>query len=75
MSTNGSSTNGTSVSRPFTDGVYCPLITPFTPGSEELDVPALQKQVVRLAKAGMGLVLLGTNGEGKIPAPSSVPSY
>lgn len=50
--------------RPFPNGVYCPLITPFT-ADEEIDFVAWETQVVRLAKAGMGLVLLGTNGEGR----------
>ncbi|KAM0756083.1 dihydrodipicolinate synthase [Meredithblackwellia eburnea MCA 4105] len=48
--------------RPFPNGVYCPLITPFT-ADEELDIPAWETQVLRLTKAGMGLTLLGTNGE------------
>ncbi|KAF7321887.1 Dihydrodipicolinate synthase [Mycena kentingensis (nom. inval.)] len=48
--------------RPFTAGVWCPLITPFT-ADEEVDFAALKAQVVRLAKARMGIVLLGTNGE------------
>lgn len=50
--------------RPFNNGVYCPLVTPMHE-DEEVNYDALQKQVVRLAKAGMGLVLLGTNGEGE----------
>ncbi|KIY65726.1 putative dihydrodipicolinate synthase [Cylindrobasidium torrendii FP15055 ss-10] len=53
----------TSTARPFTNGVYCPLITPFKPETEELDYEALTTQVVRLAKVHMGIVLLGTNGE------------
>ncbi|KAL8279754.1 hypothetical protein RQP46_007849 [Phenoliferia psychrophenolica] len=48
--------------RDFPNGVYCPLVTPFL-ANEELDIPAWEAQVLRLAKAGMGLVLLGTNGE------------
>ncbi|KAJ6498947.1 dihydrodipicolinate synthase [Mycena sanguinolenta] len=51
------------ISRPFTDGVYCPLITPFKPDTEEVDYDALRAQVVRLASARMGIVVLGTNGE------------
>ncbi|KAF7357685.1 putative dihydrodipicolinate synthase [Mycena venus] len=51
------------ISRPFTDGVYCPLVTPFKPSTEEIDFDALQTQVVRLASARMGIVVLGTNGE------------
>ena len=52
------------VQRSFPNGVYTPLVTPFTE-DEELDIPNWQKAVLRLAKAGMGLVLLGTNGEGQ----------
>ncbi|KAF7376464.1 putative dihydrodipicolinate synthase [Mycena sanguinolenta] len=51
------------ISRSFTDGVYCPLITPFKPDTEEVDYDALRAQVVRLASARMGIVVLGTNGE------------
>ncbi|KAJ6594263.1 dihydrodipicolinate synthetase family protein [Mycena capillaripes] len=51
------------IARPFTDGVYCPLVTPFKPDSEAIDFDALQTQVVRLANARMGIVVLGTNGE------------
>lgn len=60
--TNGT-TNG-APTRKFENGVYTPLITPMT-DDEQVDLAALRKQVVRLADAGMGLVLLGTNGEGK----------
>ncbi|KAJ9125496.1 hypothetical protein QFC22_000457 [Naganishia vaughanmartiniae] len=58
--TNGQ-TNGTT-SRKFENGVYTPLTTPMTE-DEEIDIASLKKQVVRLANAGMGIVLLGTNGE------------
>ncbi|KAJ6625815.1 dihydrodipicolinate synthase [Mycena sp. CBHHK59/15] len=51
------------LTRPFTDGVYCPLVTPFKEGTEAVDFDALQAQVVRLANARMGIVVLGTNGE------------
>lgn len=61
---NGQSGSRTLPSRPFHNGVYCPLITPFT-ADEQIDIPALQKQVIRMASAGMGIVLLGTNGEGE----------
>ncbi|KAJ7072013.1 dihydrodipicolinate synthase [Mycena amicta] len=50
------------LSRPFTAGVWCPVTTAFTQ-DEEVDYDALKAQVVRLAKARMGIVLLGTNGE------------
>ncbi|KAJ7646977.1 dihydrodipicolinate synthase [Roridomyces roridus] len=52
-----------SPARPFTNGVYCPLITPFKADDESVDFDALTAQVVRLAAARMGIVLLGTNGE------------
>lgn len=45
---------------------YTPLVTPFT-HDEEVDWDALVKQVLRLANARMGIVLLGTNGEGECP--------
>lgn len=50
--------------RPFNNGVYTPLITAMT-DDEQVDLNAVKKQVVRLADAGMGIVLLGTNGEGE----------
>ncbi|KAJ7824670.1 dihydrodipicolinate synthase [Mycena olivaceomarginata] len=60
---NASPMSPSALSRPFTDGVYCPLITPFKPDTEAIDFDALQAQVVRLASARMGIVVLGTNGE------------
>jgi len=60
-----SATNGTpngASRRAFPNGVHCPIVTPFTE-NEEIDFPALKKLVIRTAKAGMGITLLGTNGE------------
>lgn len=57
------SANGTS-SRKWANGPSVPLTTPFR-DDESIDHDALAKQVVRLAKAGEGIVLLGTNGEGE----------
>lgn len=49
---------------PLLSGVYAPLITPFHPDNEDLDLPALKTHAVRLATAGLvGLVALGSNGE------------
>lgn len=48
------------------DGPGVPLSTPFKPGCDEVDHVALGKQVVRVAKAGLGVVLLGTTGEGEL---------
>jgi hypothetical protein len=56
--------NGTS-SRKWANGPSVPLTTPFRE-DESIDHEALAKQVVRLAKAGEGIVLLGTNGEGEL---------
>jgi len=38
------------------------LVTPFD-NNEDLDLVALEKQVIRVANGGMGICLLGTNGE------------
>jgi hypothetical protein len=43
---------------------YCPVVTPFKAQTEEINFEAFRTQVVRLASSGMGIVLLGTNGEG-----------
>ncbi|KAM0788389.1 hypothetical protein ACM66B_001527 [Microbotryomycetes sp. NB124-2] len=51
------------ISRPFTAGVYCPVAAPFIADTEELDLKSWEVQILRLAKAGMGLVVHGTNGE------------
>ena len=50
--------------RAFNNGVYTPLITAMT-DDEQVNLEAVKKQVVRLADSGMGIVLLGTNGEGQ----------
>jgi dihydrodipicolinate synthase/N-acetylneuraminate lyase len=57
--------------RPFNDGVYCPLTTAMTEDGQ-VNLEALNKQVVRLANAGMGIVLLGTNGEGECQSSSTL---
>lgn len=49
---------------PLRPGVYSPTMTFFNPDTEELDIPAIRKHSVRLAKAGLvGLVTMGSNGE------------
>lgn len=49
---------------PLRPGVYCPTVTFFHADTEELDIPAIRKHAVRLAKAGLvGLVTMGSNGE------------
>lgn len=48
-----------------------PLTTPFK-ADESIDHDALATQVVRLAKAGVGIVLLGTNGEGEFELTSTI---
>jgi 4-hydroxy-2-oxoglutarate aldolase len=57
-------TNTASVLRP---GVYAPVLTPFKKdGSEDIDYVAFKIGVARLARAGVGLVLSGTLGEGSL---------
>lgn len=49
---------------PLRPGVYAPTMTFFDPNTEELDVAAIRRHAVRLAKAGLvGLVTMGSNGE------------
>lgn len=62
MTTNNTS-NGTP-SRVWAGGPSVPLVTAMN-DDESINYEALAKQTVRLAKAGLGIVLLGTNGEGQ----------
>jgi len=55
--------NGTASKPKWANGPGVPLTTPFKPGCDEVDHEALAKQVVRCAKAGLTIVLLGTTGE------------
>lgn len=55
--------NGTTSSLKWPNGPGVPLTTPFKPGNDEIDHEALAKQVVRCAKAGLTIVLMGTTGE------------
>ncbi|CAO1624195.1 unnamed protein product [Jaminaea pallidilutea] len=48
--------------RPLVGGVYAPVVTPFGQ-DEELDFEAWRKHIVRMAQSGVGLCVLGTNGE------------
>ena len=62
-----SQTNGTTKALPkWPNGPGVPLTTPFKPGNDEIDHDALAKQVVRCAKAGLTIVLMGTTGEGAL---------
>ena len=52
--------------RVWQNGPAVPLTTPFLADDlNSVDHAALAKQVVRCAKAGLGIVLLGTTGEGQ----------
>ncbi|WVQ66884.1 uncharacterized protein L199_005075 [Kwoniella botswanensis] len=51
-----------SASRLWAGGPSVPLVTAMN-ADESINYDALAKQTVRLAKAGLGIVLLGTNGE------------
>ncbi|KAL1409037.1 hypothetical protein Q8F55_005861 [Vanrija albida] len=52
----------TTATKLWPNGVSVPLTTAFKP-DESIDTDAIAAQVVRLAQAGVGIVLLGTNGE------------
>ncbi|KAH8816077.1 hypothetical protein F5884DRAFT_872584 [Xylogone sp. PMI_703] len=48
-------------------GVYAPILTPFSKSdTEEINYPAFEAAVSRLAEAGVGLVVSGTLGEGPL---------
>lgn len=50
--------------RPLAPGIYAPTMTFFNPETEDVDIVAVKKHAVRLAKAGLaGLVTMGSNGE------------
>ena len=71
-----SQSNGTSKALPkWPNGPGVPLTTPFKPGNDEIDHDALAKQVVRCAKAGLTIVLMGTTGEGKVLSRVSAPLH
>ncbi|EJD02436.1 dihydrodipicolinate synthetase [Fomitiporia mediterranea MF3/22] len=68
MTANGVHVNGSTNghSRPLRGlkpGVYAPIPTFFLPDSEELDIPAFESHVLRVAKAGVGPLLAGSMGE------------
>ncbi|KAJ5293812.1 hypothetical protein PENANT_c002G00931 [Penicillium antarcticum] len=49
---------------PLRPGVYAPTMTFFDTQTEDLDIAAIRRHAVRLAKAGLvGLVTMGSNGE------------
>ncbi|SJX64737.1 uncharacterized protein SRS1_15554 [Sporisorium reilianum f. sp. reilianum] len=47
---------------PLQPGVWTPLATPFD-ANEEIDLASWKTHVLRIASAGSGLVVMGTNGE------------
>ncbi|KAJ7446834.1 hypothetical protein B0H11DRAFT_371507 [Mycena galericulata] len=51
------------VSRPLKSGVFAPIPTFFLPESEDLDIPSFEAHVVRIASAGVGLLIAGSMGE------------
>ncbi|KAF4578816.1 hypothetical protein EYR36_000623 [Pleurotus pulmonarius] len=64
MAANG--TNGIAnghLTRPLRPGIYAPVPTFFLPETEDLDIPSFEKQVIRLADAGVGPLLAGSMGE------------
>ncbi|TLD36953.1 hypothetical protein E2P81_ATG02735 [Venturia nashicola] len=69
MASNGntSGSNGSQTRRPLNPlrhGIYSPVMTFFNPETEDVDIPACRKHVVRLCEAGLvGIVVMGSNGE------------
>ncbi|EPQ27852.1 uncharacterized protein PFL1_04596 [Pseudozyma flocculosa PF-1] len=59
---NGNGNGHAAATRPLHTGIYSPLVTPFD-ANEEIDYKAWEQHVVRVAGAGVGLVVMGTNGE------------
>ncbi|KAN0064351.1 hypothetical protein ACQY0O_002546 [Thecaphora frezii] len=59
---NGNANGHAGATRPLHSGIYSPLVTPFD-ANEEIDYKAWEQHVVRIGKAGVGLVVMGTNGE------------
>ncbi|KAI0719706.1 dihydrodipicolinate synthetase [Fomitopsis betulina] len=57
-------TNGHHVVRPLSPGIYAPIPTFYQAETEDLDLEALAKHVVRTAKAGVRPLLAGSMGEG-----------
>lgn len=50
-------------SHPLKPGIYAPVPTFFLPSSEDLDIPAFQTHVARVAIAGIGPLIAGSMGE------------
>ncbi|KAJ7709822.1 dihydrodipicolinate synthetase [Mycena rosella] len=51
------------ISRPLKAGVFAPIPSFFLPDSEDLDIPAFETHVVRIASAGVGPLIAGSMGE------------
>lgn len=60
---------GSTVGAALKPGVYAPVLTPFKEeNSDEINIRVFKIAVIRLARAGVGLVLSGTLGEGSLLA-------
>lgn len=56
--------NGYHVARPLRPGINVPMVTLFDPETEDVDVDAVAKHAVRLARAGLSSITCqGSNGE------------
>lgn len=64
--------NGHSVPerRPIAPGVFAPLPTFFLPDSQDIDISTYQRHAVKIASAGVGLVISGSMGEAHHLSPS-----
>jgi len=56
--------------RPIQRGVFAPVPTFFTEGTQDLDLETFKTHVVKVAAAGVGLVVSGTMGEAHHLTPS-----
>ncbi|KAF7294866.1 Dihydrodipicolinate synthetase [Mycena indigotica] len=55
--------NGFHLHRPLKAGIFAPIPSFFLPDTEDLDLPAFESHVLRVASAGVGPLLAGSMGE------------
>ncbi|KIP12231.1 hypothetical protein PHLGIDRAFT_327433 [Phlebiopsis gigantea 11061_1 CR5-6] len=51
------------MSRILKSGVFCPILTFFQADTEDLDLDSFKKHVLHVTQAGIGPVIVGSNGE------------
>ncbi|KAH8107011.1 dihydrodipicolinate synthetase [Cristinia sonorae] len=55
--------HGVTTNRSIKAGVYAPICTFFHPETEDLDLASFEKHILLAAKAGVGILIAGSNGE------------